>query len=108
PNILFLWPVPLLTAALGPLVWRGIERGPELLPFLGTLGLFILAYLGLAISTFPYIVPPSLTVWDAAASPESQLFSLTGTLILLPVIVGYFAFVFWTFRGKEGVERVYH
>ena len=110
PNIWFLWPVPLITAALGWYVWRGLGRSHDFAPFIGTIGLFVLAYLGLAISTFPYLVPPTLTVWDTAAVPESQIFTLIGVVVLLPIILGYFAFVFWTFRGKVGIgsEGGYH
>ena len=108
PNILFLWPVPLLTATLAYAAWRSLTAGRELLPFVATLGLFALSYLGLAISTFPYIVPPTLTVWDTAASLDSQIFSLLGTLMLLPIILGYFAFVFWTFRAKVSEAGGYH
>jgi len=103
PNIYFLWPVPLVTAALGWYVWRSLGRARDYAPFVGTVGLFVLAYLGLAISTFPYLVPPTLTVWDTAAIPESQIFTLIGVVVLLPIILGYFAFVFWTFRGKVSV-----
>ena len=106
PNIYFLWPVPLVTAGLGWLVWRDQSR--DYTPFIGVVGLFVLAFLGLAISTFPYLVPPTLTVWDTAAAPESQIFSLVGVLILLPIILGYFVFVFWTFRGKVTADGGYH
>jgi cytochrome d ubiquinol oxidase subunit II len=108
PNIWFLWPVPLVTAALGLLVWRGLVRERDLTPFVGTVGLFALSYLGLAISTFPYIVPPTVTIWDAAAVPDSQIFTLIGTVVMLPIILGYFVFVFWTFRGKVTAEGGYH
>jgi cytochrome d ubiquinol oxidase subunit II len=108
PNIWFLWPVPLVTAAIGWFVWRGLERRHDYAPFIGVVGLFVLAFLGLAISTFPYLVPPTLTVWDTAAVPESQIFTLIGVLILLPIIIGYFVFVFWTFRGKVTAEGGYH
>jgi cytochrome d ubiquinol oxidase subunit II len=108
PNIWFLWPVPIITAALGLLVWRGLERGRDLAPFAGTVGLFVLSYIGLAISTFPYLVPPTVTIWDAAAAPDSQIFSLIGTLIMLPIILGYFVFVFWTFRGMVTAVCGYH
>ena len=108
PNIFFLWPVPLLTAGLGVLAWRGLENARELTPFVASVGLFVLAYLGLGISVFPYLVPPTLTVWDTAAVPDSQIFTLIGTVIMLPIILGYFAFVFWTFRAKVGVEGGYH
>jgi cytochrome d ubiquinol oxidase subunit II len=110
PNIWFLWPVPLLTAALGGMVWVGLDRRRELTPFVGVVALFLLAFLGLAISTFPYLVPPHLTVWDTAAVPDSQIFTLIGVLLLLPVILGYVVFVYWTFRAKvtAGEAGGYH
>ena len=109
PNIFFLWPVPVLTALLALLVWRGLENRREATPFLGAVGLFLLCYLGLAISNFPYLVPPSMTVTDAAAVPESQIFTLIGVIFMLPIILGYTAFVYWTFlRGKVAVGDSYH
>ena len=108
PNIWFLWPVPIITAALGYYVWASLGRTRDFSPFIGVIGLFVLAYLGLAISNFPYLVPPTLTVWDTAAVPESQIFTLIGTLIMLPIILGYFVFVFWIFRGKVGEADGYH
>jgi cytochrome d ubiquinol oxidase subunit II len=102
PNIFYLAPVPLVTALIGLSAWWWLRRREEVLPFFAAVGLFALCYLGLAISTYPYLVPPTLTVWDAAAAPESLIFSLIGTLFLLPVILGYVAFVYWTFRGKVG------
>jgi cytochrome d ubiquinol oxidase subunit II len=100
PNIFFLWPVPIATAALAYLAWRSLQRGAELLPFVAAIGLFLLGYLGLAISTYPYLVPPTLTIAQAAAAPASQMFLLIGTLVLLPLIIGYFVLVHWLFRGK--------
>jgi cytochrome d ubiquinol oxidase subunit II len=108
PNIYFLWPVPIATALLAFLVWRGLERQHDYLPFIGVVGLFLLSFLGLAISTFPYLVPPSLTVWDTAAVPDSQVFMLIGVAFLLPIILGYFVFVYWTFRGKVRPGEGYH
>jgi cytochrome d ubiquinol oxidase subunit II len=105
PNILYLSPVPVVTAVIGWVVWRGIGRTNDYTPFIGVIGLFLLAFLGLAISTFPYLVPPTLTIWDTAAVPDSQIFTLIGTLVLLPIILGYFVFVFWTFRGKVGLDH---
>jgi cytochrome bd ubiquinol oxidase subunit II len=60
------------------------------------------------ISVFPYLVPWSLTIWDTAAAPASQRFMLIGTLGLLPIILGYFVFVFWVFRGKVRHGEGYH
>ncbi|KAB2873012.1 MAG: cytochrome d ubiquinol oxidase subunit II, partial [Bauldia sp.] len=108
PNIYFLWPVPLLTAAVAFLAWRGIERKAEYTPFIASVLLFLLCYLGLAISTYPYIVPPTMTVQQAAAVPESQIFSLIGVVFMLPIILGYTVFVYWTFRGKVRLGEGYH
>jgi cytochrome d ubiquinol oxidase subunit II len=108
PNILLLWPVPLMTAATAYAIWRWLERGREVLPFLASIALFLLGYLGLVISNFPYLVPPSLTVWQTAAAPASQTFMLLGTLVLLPLILGYFVFVYWLFRGKVREGEGYH
>ncbi len=108
PNIIYLSPVPIATALLAYLVWRSIGNGREVIAFLGTIGLFLLGYLGLVISIFPYLVPPTLTIWDTAAAPSSQLFMLVGTLILLPIIIGYIVFVYWLFRGKVHEGESYH
>jgi cytochrome d ubiquinol oxidase subunit II len=108
PNIYFLWPVPLLTALTALMAWRWLEEGREALPFLASIVLFLLGYLGLVISTFPYLVPRALTIWQTAAVPASQIFMLLGTLVLLPVILGYITFVYWLFRGKVREGEGYH
>jgi cytochrome d ubiquinol oxidase subunit II len=108
PNILFLWPVPFATALAAVVGWRALERGYELTPFLAAIALFLLGYLGLVISVFPYLVPPDLTIWQAAATPATQAFMLVGTLALLPIILGYVAFVYWIFRGKVRADDSYH
>ena len=108
PNIYYLWPVPLVTALVAFACWRGIERGREVPPFLAAIGLFLLGYVGLIISNFPYLVPPTLSIWQTAAAPASQIFMLLGTLVLLPMILGYIAFVYWLFRGKVAEGESYH
>jgi cytochrome d ubiquinol oxidase subunit II len=90
------------------MAWRSLEERREILPFFASIVLFLLGYLGLVISTFPYLVPPTLTLWQTAAAPASQLFMLTGTLILLPIILGYIVFVYWIFRGKVREGEGYH
>ena len=108
PNIYYLWPVPLLTAVTAFALWRWLEAGREVPPFFAAIALFLLGYLGLVISVFPYLVPPTLTIWDTAAAPASQRFMLIGTLALLPVILGYIVFVYWIFRGKVRRGEGYH
>ncbi|TCT08374.1 cytochrome bd-I ubiquinol oxidase subunit 2 apoprotein [Tepidamorphus gemmatus] len=108
PNIYFLWPVPVLTALLGLGLWVGLHRPAGYSPFFFSIGLFLLSYLGLAISTFPLLVPPSVTIWEAAAVPASQIFSLIGVTFMLPIVLGYTVFVYWTFRGKVRPGEGYH
>jgi cytochrome d ubiquinol oxidase subunit II len=108
PNILFFWWVPAATALVAFAAWRWLEAGREVLPFLATIGLFLLGYLGLLISNFPYLVPPSLTIWHTAAAPATHIFMLIGTLVLLPIILGYMIFVYWVFGGKLREGEGYH
>jgi cytochrome d ubiquinol oxidase subunit II len=108
PNLYYLSPVPILTALVVLAEWRFIAARRDVAAFLATVALFLLGYLGLVISTFPYIVPPDLTIWDAAASPSSQTFMLVGTVILLPFVLGYTALTYWLFRGKVGQSAAYH
>jgi cytochrome d ubiquinol oxidase subunit II len=108
PNFYFLWPVPVVAAGTAFMLWRWLEQGRDIPPFLAAVSLFLLGYLGLVISNFPYLVPPSLTVWETSAAPASQIFMLVGTLFLLPMIFGYIIFVYWLFRGKVHEGESYH
>jgi cytochrome d ubiquinol oxidase subunit II len=108
PNVFFLWPLPLATVALGYFVWRWIEAGAEFKPFFGVIGIFLLCFIGLAISSYPYLVPPSVDVWQAAAAPASLKFMLAGVSVLLPLILIYTGFVYWTFRNRLGPGESYH
>src|SRR5471032_354745 len=99
PNFYFLWPVPVVTALVAYAAWYWIGERREVQPFLAAIALFLLGYLGLVVSNFPYLVPPSLTVWDTAAAPASQIFMLIGMLVLLPIILIYIGFIYW--RSEE-------
>jgi cytochrome bd ubiquinol oxidase subunit II len=108
PNILFFWWVPAATALIALSAWRWLDTRRDALPFLAATALFLLGYLGLLISNFPYLVPPSLTIWQTAAAPPTQIFMLMGTLVMLPIIIGYVIFVYWTFAGKLREGEGYH
>ena len=108
PNYLYLLPVPMLVAVLGILLLQALRKGRELAPFLSVIGLFALSYFGLCISFYPNIVPPDISIWQAA-SPESSLkFLLVGSAILIPMIIAYTAYSYWVFRGKVNSEDQYH
>ena len=108
PNIFFLAQVPVATALFAWLCWRGMRKGQPILPFVAAVLLFLLAFFGLVISHIPYIVPPSMTIWQAAAHPSSQMFYLIGAAILIPMILAYTVLVFWLFRGKLAPGEGYH
>ncbi|MFC7514874.1 cytochrome d ubiquinol oxidase subunit II [Herbaspirillum sp. GCM10030257] len=108
PNLYLLAPIPIATAILAWLCWRGMRRHRDVMPFACAAGMFLLAYLGLVISNAPYLVPPSLTIWQAAADPSSQFFFLVGAVVLLPMVLGYTVFVFWLFRGRLQPGEGYH
>jgi cytochrome d ubiquinol oxidase subunit II len=107
-HLVYLWPVPVATAAVALICWAGIRKGSGAQTFLSAMTLFLLCFFGLSISTFPFLVPASLTIWEAAAVPQSQIFSLIGALLFLPLILAYTAFVYWTFRGKVSEGGGYH
>ena len=96
-NMVMLSPVPLLTAATVAALWLSLNRRMRYAPFLLATVIFLLCYTGLAVSLFPYIIPPSISLWEAAAAPESQLFMLYGAIPILPIILGYTAYSYYVF-----------
>jgi cytochrome d ubiquinol oxidase subunit II len=108
PNIGFLTPVPVITALIAAGEWYALNRPQELTPFLGAVGLFMMSFIGIAISLWPMIVPFHYTLWDAASSESTQAFLLIGTLFLLPIILMYTAWSYWVFRGKVRGDVGYH
>jgi ABC-type Fe3+-citrate transport system substrate-binding protein len=108
PNIAYLSPVPLVTALTLFALWRAVNRRREIQPFLLSIALFLLCYLGLGISLFPLVVPHSVTIWAAASATPSLLFMLVGVAILLPIILAYTAYTYWVFRGKVREGEGYH
>ena len=107
PHIVWLAPVPIVTALIAAGEWYALRR-QELTPFLGAIGLFLMSYLGIAISLWPMIVPYHYTLWQAASSPSTQAFLLIGTLFLLPIVLMYTAWSYWVFRGKVREGAGYH
>ena len=107
PNILFVSQVPLLTAIIAFVLFYGLRKRWELAPFLLSLALFLLGMIGLGISIWPFVVPETFTIWDAAAPESSQIFMLVGVALTMPLILAYTGWSYWVFRGKVGTEG-YH
>ncbi|MGR3468608.1 MAG: cytochrome d ubiquinol oxidase subunit II [Shimia sp.] len=106
PDMLFLAPLPILSAALVAFLWWKLRRMPydgdsyAWAPFVAATALFVLAFLGLAYSFYPYVVPEQLTIYEAASDPSALIIILVGTCFVLPTILAYTALAYWVFRGK--------
>ena len=108
PQMLYTAPVPVLVLACSAILFIGLERRRELSPFMASVGLFVLSFIGIGISFYPYLVPPALTIWDVAAPDNSLKFLLVGASVLLPLILAYTAYSYWVFRGKVDTSGGYH
>lgn len=107
-NTLLLAPIPLLSLVAAALVYIGLfDKKREKLAFFATIGLFVCGYLGLAVSLWPNIVPPSLSIWEAAAPESSQIFALIGVAIVLPMVLFYTWYAYSVFRGKASAHGGY-
>ncbi|MXY56735.1 MAG: ubiquinol oxidase subunit II, partial [Gammaproteobacteria bacterium] len=108
PQIVFVLPVPTLTAGLAALLAWGLMTRRDAVPFPASIGLFGLCYAGLGIGLYPYIVPRAISIQEAAAPDASLQFMLIGAVILLPMILAYTGYSYWVFRGKVDPDAGYH
>jgi cytochrome d ubiquinol oxidase subunit II len=105
PNFFFLQPMPILSAVFAFMLWRDLRSEREFRPFFLTLGIFLMNYIGIGVSTWPWLVPFEVTFWSAAAAPEAQSLLLVGTVFLLPCVLAYTGYCFYVFRGKASHEH---
>lgn len=108
PGLIFSVAVPGAVLLVSWLLFTGLRNGDDLQPFLAALSLFVISFIGIGISFYPYMVPPGLTIADAAAPDESLAFALVGTVVLVPLILAYTAYAYWVFRGKVDPDEGYH
>lgn len=109
-NLLVLWPIPVITGALFFVVFRSLRRLPvrleqgnnygDWVPFGASVGIFLMAFHGLAYSLFPYLILDRMTIWEAASAPESLMIIFAGAAVVLPVIIAYSAYAYRVFSGK--------
>src|SRR5690625_297529 len=107
PNIFWFSPVPLLVVVTAFYLLRALRGNPHASPFMLTLVLVLLGYCGLGISMWPYIVPPHISIWEAAGPVQSQGFTFVGALLVIPVILLYTAWSYYVFRGKVRADEGY-
>jgi cytochrome d ubiquinol oxidase subunit II len=107
PNFFILLPMPLFSIVIVVWLARDLKAQKEYRPFFLSLGIFLLNYIGLGISLWPWLVPFEITLWQAAAAPESQSLLLVGTVIMLPLVLAYTGYCYYIFRGKTSHEAAY-
>jgi cytochrome d ubiquinol oxidase subunit II len=103
-----LYPIPVLVAITALAMFHAVRRRHETTPFILSLVLILLGYIGLLVSIWPYAIPNSVTLWDAASPRSSQLFALVGAVIIIPIIIVYTTAGYWIFRGKVEAGSQYH
>ena len=113
PNIVLLAPIPVITGVVIVLVDYTLRKLPmpkdkfSWVPFAGAVSMFVLCFHGLAYSFYPYIVPEKMTIYGAAAAPESLMIIFVGAMVVLPCIIGYTIFAYRVFWGKVQDLRYY-
>ncbi|MBD60235.1 MAG: cytochrome d ubiquinol oxidase subunit II [Citromicrobium sp.] len=107
PELFWIAPIPLGTLIVAGFLWHALSKDRHSKPFWLSLAVFFCGMAGLGVTIWPYVAPPSLTIWDAAAPERSQIFMLIGVALTMPLIIGYTAWAYWVFRGKVGDEG-YH
>ena len=108
PGSLYTAVVPILVAVAAWRLFASLNAQADFAPFFAALALFVLSFIGVGVSFYPMMVPPSLTIWEAAAPDESLSFALVGALLLVPLILAYTAYAYWVFRGKVKAGEGYH
>ncbi|MGQ7956219.1 cytochrome d ubiquinol oxidase subunit II [Pseudomonas sp. SP16.1] len=108
PNLFWFMPVPVLVLLCTWKLLQAVAENAHYSPFVLTLVLIFLGYSGLGISLWPNVIPPSISIWDAAAPPQSQGFMLVGALLIIPFILMYTAWSYYVFRGKVTQDHGYH
>jgi cytochrome d ubiquinol oxidase subunit II len=108
PNLIWFSPVPILVIVSTFMLIRAVRKRQHVAPFLYTLALVFLGYSGLGISLWPNIIPPNISIWDAASPPQSQGFTLVGALLIIPIILVYTFWSYYVFRGKVRHGEGYH
>lgn len=108
PNFFLLAPVPLLVLVSAYIIFRSLSGEPHATPFVWSLILVFLAFSGLVISIWPNILPPHISIWQAAGPPQSLGFALVGALLIIPFILVYTAWSYYVFRGKVKAGEGYH
>ncbi|MBE9100295.1 cytochrome d ubiquinol oxidase subunit II [Vacuolonema iberomarrocanum] len=104
PQVYIFALIPLLGVLLIYLLLRSLQKEEEVAPFVWTILLFLLTFIGLGMIIFPYIIPTQITIYQGAANPSSLVFMLTFVGVLIPIMLFYNIYNYLVFRGKVTEE----
>jgi cytochrome bd ubiquinol oxidase subunit II len=107
-----LWLVPATAIACAALAIGALRRTHDNFAVFLT-GLSVACVVATAgVSMFPFILPSdlapamSLTVWDASSSRSTLLLMLVATVLFMPIILVYTAFVYRVLRGRVSAKQL--
>jgi cytochrome d ubiquinol oxidase subunit II len=100
PDVLYLVPLPAIALGAFTMLMQSLRRGYEISPFVWSLVIFVASFVGLAVSLYPYLLPPALTLAATASSSVTLVFMLVGIGMLIPVMLVYNGYQYLVFRGK--------
>jgi cytochrome bd ubiquinol oxidase subunit II len=107
PRIYFVWCFPLMGLVSAYFLVKSLKARREVAPLMFSTGLFLSGYIGLATSLYPFAIPPTITLYEAAAQPETLRFTLWGAIIVLPIVLAYIIYSYSVFRGKVSHGEYY-
>ena len=107
-NIVYLAPLPIITGIFVLLLLGSVNSSKHYRPFIYALCMLFMGYLGLCISLWLNIIPPSVSIYEAAAPESSLKFTLVGVVIIVPFILAYTFWSYYVFRGKVVDTDGYH
>ncbi|MFG3817830.1 cytochrome d ubiquinol oxidase subunit II [Limnothrix redekei] len=101
PPLLYIFiTIPLLGLLLVGLLLRSLIQQEERTPFVWTILIFLLTFIGLGLIIFPYIIPTQITIYQAAAAPSALVFMIIFVGFLIPIMIFYNIYQYVVFRGK--------
>jgi cytochrome bd ubiquinol oxidase subunit II len=101
PSLLYVFvAIPLLALVLVGFLYRSLSLEEERTPFIWTILIFLVTFLGLGLIVFPYIIPTEITIYQAAASPSALVFMIIFVGFLIPIMLFYNIYQYVVFRGK--------
>ncbi|MGD2056610.1 MAG: cytochrome d ubiquinol oxidase subunit II [Gammaproteobacteria bacterium] len=100
PNFYYYAALPAVALFGFSMLFRSLAQRRTVAPFVWTLLIFVSSFAGLGATFFPYLVPGTITVFEAAAAPNTLVFMLAIVSFFIPIMIFYNAYQYAVFSGK--------